>query len=220
MAFGFAVGDVIAVGKLIKDITNCLRSAGGAKLEYQELLKELDALKIALDGLNQLNSNATPSALLDTIKSFRERLDEFWAKIQKYDPSLGSTSRSNALRGTMDKLGWTFCQKEEVVQLQRNLQFYSSVINMHLIRHVTGQVQDMRKDTASVCTQIVERIHDTQDTLTYIDKDVSSQVVIAGNIQTMVNGLNQFVFSEIRTFLADFGQLVNKVLYVHSLNMS
>jgi len=218
MSFGFAVGDVIAVGKLIKDITDCLRSAGGAMSEYQELVKELDALKTALDGVNQLDSNVTPSALLDTIKSCRERLDEFWAKIKPYEPSLGSSGRSSALRGTKDKLLWTFCRKEEVVQLQRNLEFYSSVINMHLIQHVAVQVQNMKKETDAVCTQIAERIRDTQGTLADVGKDVSSQGVAASNIQTLVTGLHQFMFGEVRTFLADFGQLVNKVLYVCSLH--
>ncbi|KAI4641656.1 hypothetical protein J4E93_007754 [Alternaria ventricosa] len=211
MSFGFAVGDVIAVGKLIKDITDCLRSAGGAISDYQELIKELDALKTALDSVNQLYSNVTPSALLDTIKSCRERLDEFWAKIKPYEPSLGSSSRSSAVRGTKDKLRWTFCRKEEVDQLQRNLQFYSSVIKMHLIRHVAGQVQDMRKNTDAVCTHIAERIHDTHDTLTDIGDYVSSQGAVASNIQTLVTGLHQFIFGEVRSFLADFGQLVSKV---------
>ena len=220
MPFSVGIGDVIAVGKLIKDITDSLRSAGGAKSEYQELTKELEALKAALDGLDQLDSSTTPSALLDTIKfvaaDCRQRLEVFWAKIERYESSLGPASRSNALRGARDKLGLTFCRKEEVVQFQRNLQFYSSVINMHLIRQVAGQVQDMRKNTDAVCTRIAEQIRDTHDTLTDVGDDVSSQGVVASNIQTLVTGLHQFIFGEVRTFLADFGQLVNKVLYVCS----
>ncbi|KAI4687638.1 uncharacterized protein J4E88_003229 [Alternaria novae-zelandiae] len=211
MPFSVGIGDVIAVGKLIKDITDSLRSAGGAKSEYQELTKELEALRTALDGLDQLDSNAAPSALLDTIKfvtaDCRQRLEVFWAKIERYESSLGPASRSNALRGTMDKLGWTFCRKKEVVQLQRDLQFYSNVINILMTRHVVGQV----KDTGAVCTQIAERIRDTQDTLADVGKDVVSQGVVASNTQTLVTGLHQFIFGEVRTFLADFGQLVNKV---------
>jgi hypothetical protein len=40
MSFGFSVGDFIAVGKLINDISSCLQDAGGAKAEYQELMHE------------------------------------------------------------------------------------------------------------------------------------------------------------------------------------
>ncbi|KAI4947530.1 hypothetical protein J4E91_006350 [Alternaria rosae] len=192
-------------------------------LVMTELVKELDALKTALDGLDQLDSSAAPSAFLDTIKfvttDCRQRLEVFWAKTEKYDSSLGPASRSNALIGTMDKLGWTFCHKEEVVQLQRNLQYYSNVINMLMIRHVAGQVQDMRKETDAVCTQIAERIRETQDTLADVGKDVSSQGVVASSTQTLVTGLHQFIFDEVRSFLADLGQLVNKVLYVRSLHV-
>ncbi|KAI4660522.1 uncharacterized protein J4E78_005225 [Alternaria triticimaculans] len=214
-----SIGGVVdAVGKLIKDITDSLRSAGGAKSEYQELTKELEALKAALDGLDQLDSSTAPSALLDTIKFIaadcRQRLEVFWAKIERYGSSLGPASQSNALRSTMDKLGWTFFQKEEVVQLQRNLQSYSNVINILMIRHVAGQVQDMRKDTGALCTRIAEQIRDTHDTLTDVGKEVSSQGVVASNIQTLVTGLHQFIFGEVRSFLADFGQLANKVFDV------
>ncbi|KAI4616061.1 hypothetical protein J4E83_006731 [Alternaria metachromatica] len=223
MPLSIGIGDVIAVGKLIKDITDCLRSVGGAKSEYQELTKELEALKAALDGLDQLDSSAAPSALLDTIKfvavDCRQRLEVFWAKIEKYESSLGSASRSNALRGTMDKLGWTFCCKEEVVQLQRNVQCYSNAISILMIRHVAEQVQDMKKYTDAFRTQVAERIRDTQHTLTDIGDDVSSQGAVASNVQTLVTGLHQFMFGEVRSFLVDFGQLVNKVLYVRSLRV-
>ena len=39
MSFGFSVGDFIAVGQLIYDITNALR---GSRTEYQELVRELE----------------------------------------------------------------------------------------------------------------------------------------------------------------------------------
>ena len=39
MSFGFSVGDFLAVGRLIYDITNALR---GSKVEYQELVRELE----------------------------------------------------------------------------------------------------------------------------------------------------------------------------------
>jgi hypothetical protein len=48
MSFGFSVGDFLAVGKLIADITNSLREAGGSKSEYQELLQKLESLDHAL----------------------------------------------------------------------------------------------------------------------------------------------------------------------------
>ena len=39
MSFGFSVGDFIAVGKLVFEITDSLR---GSSEEYQELVRELE----------------------------------------------------------------------------------------------------------------------------------------------------------------------------------
>ena len=39
MSFGFSVGDFLAVGRLIYDVTNALR---GSRAEYQELVRELE----------------------------------------------------------------------------------------------------------------------------------------------------------------------------------
>lgn len=67
MSFGFSVGDFLAVGKLVADITNSLREAGGSKSEYQELLQELESLNHALKHLDKLPTKDN-SANLQSIK--------------------------------------------------------------------------------------------------------------------------------------------------------
>lgn len=71
MSFGFSVGDFLAVGKLITDITNSLSEAGGSKSEYQELLRELDSLNHALKHLEKLRSDNAASANLESINTQR-----------------------------------------------------------------------------------------------------------------------------------------------------
>jgi hypothetical protein len=46
MASPISVGDVIATGKLIKDIVGALQSVGGAKSEYQELVREFQSTNL------------------------------------------------------------------------------------------------------------------------------------------------------------------------------
>jgi hypothetical protein len=46
--FGFSAGDVIAFGKLIKDVFKALDNTKGAAAEYQALCRELCALHRAL----------------------------------------------------------------------------------------------------------------------------------------------------------------------------
>ena len=56
MSFGFAVGDFVAVGKLIKDITTSLRSVGGAREDYQEIIREFETLDKVLRSLRDLEA--------------------------------------------------------------------------------------------------------------------------------------------------------------------
>ena len=53
MSFGFSVGDFIAVGILIKNITSALHSSTS---EHQELLLELNGLQRALDEIEHLKA--------------------------------------------------------------------------------------------------------------------------------------------------------------------
>lgn len=54
MSFGFSVGDFIALGKLIVDITTCLKNVGGSKSEYRDVVLELEYLQKALAHLDRL----------------------------------------------------------------------------------------------------------------------------------------------------------------------
>lgn len=57
MSFGFSAGDFIAVGKLIADITSCLKEPGGFKTEYCDLVLELECLHKTLLHLDSLPSS-------------------------------------------------------------------------------------------------------------------------------------------------------------------
>jgi hypothetical protein len=118
MSFGFAVGDLIAVGKLIKDITTCLQSVGGAKSEYQELSWELEALDAALRYLDRLESGTSASTTLQSIKCAallcRNPLEEFLAKARRYDDSLGIWDRSKKIKQATDKFRWPFGRSEDI----------------------------------------------------------------------------------------------------------
>jgi hypothetical protein len=94
MSFSFLVGHFIAFGKLVNDITNCLQNAGGAKSEYQELLRELKTLLVALRHLDKLYSKTSTPAKVDSIEyaalSCRHPLEEFLARTERFDASLES----------------------------------------------------------------------------------------------------------------------------------
>jgi len=66
---------------------------GGAKSEYQELIREFKSLQAALQHLDQLDSSTSVSTRLDAIKcaalSCQHPLAEFLASTKKYEESLG-----------------------------------------------------------------------------------------------------------------------------------
>ena len=107
MSFSFSAGDVLAVGKLVKDIITCLDNAGGSRIEYQELLRELDLLQHALRHLEKLSSQSQ-STNLDSIKyaalSCKRPLEQFLGKARKYERSLGSRPRADLVQSAADKV--------------------------------------------------------------------------------------------------------------------
>jgi hypothetical protein len=138
MTFGFSVGDVISVGKLISEIVSSLQSIGGAKSEYQELTRELHLLVTALRNLDRLEGEASDSRNVDSIKyvilSCRHTLEGF-LRIRGYEKSLGIRSGSHPVIATADKLRWTFSRKEEITRLQTYLNMRIGTINMMLRKH-------------------------------------------------------------------------------------
>ena len=136
MSFGFSVGDFIAFGKLVNDITNCLQSVRGPKSEYQELLRELKTLLVVLQHLDKLHSKISTPAKIDSIKyaalSCRYPLEEFLAKIQHFDASLGVQGRASTFKSTRNKVRWTFGHKDEVSRLRHYLNIHIDTINMLL----------------------------------------------------------------------------------------
>jgi len=101
MSFGLSIGDFLAVGKLIADITSSLREAGGSNSEYQELLRELESLNHALKHLDKLPTNGL-STNLESIKyaalSCRLPLEQFLGKIKKYNKALGIWGGANPIK--------------------------------------------------------------------------------------------------------------------------
>ncbi|KAI9810814.1 MAG: hypothetical protein M1827_006021 [Pycnora praestabilis] len=96
VAFGFSIGDFIAVGGLITKIVTELKVNGSAAQQYQCLLLELEALRHALDQLDQLNAAQNEIVHLDSIRASarlcEKPVEEFLSKILKFDKTLGATN--------------------------------------------------------------------------------------------------------------------------------
>jgi hypothetical protein len=215
MSFGFSVGDFIAVGKLIGEITSSLQTIGGAKSEYQELIREFHSLQAALRYLDQLDSKASASNKIDSIKcaalSCRYPLEAFLAKIRKYEASLGPWSRSHTGKTVTDKLRWTFGEKDDVQRLQTYLNVHIGTINILLTEHGLERM-DIREEQAEKDALHVRQQLDSANTaLRDAAKNSATQAVILNAMHSMLGNLCRVVCGEVKATLQQVSQVVNKV---------
>lgn len=214
MSFGFSVGDFIAVGTIIADIISSLQEAGGSKSEYQELVRELESLQHALRHLDKLQPSSS-STNVDSIKyaalSCRRPLEEFLAKIKRFDKSLGVWGKQGPIKSAAGKLRWSFGQEDEIRKLQSYLNIHVGTINILLAEHGL-EVMDLASDRAEAGQlQIRERLESSRKLIEWIKGSVSTHAAVVQNTNTKLTRLVEMVSGEFTTSLRSFGEMVAKV---------
>jgi hypothetical protein len=221
MSFGFSVGDFIAVGKLVGDITSCLQSAGGAKSEYQELIRELISLEAALRHLDRLENNTTVPTRLCSIKcaalSCRFPLEEFLAKVTKYEKSLGVWNKSYTVKSTTDKLRWKFGLTDDVKRLQIYLNMHIGTINILLAEYGLEKMDIANQRAEADAEQVRNQLHDTNVILEDVSRSLSTQALLFRTVHSMVGGIHRLVCGELKTSFEHFGTIVTRVWYISAL---
>ena len=89
MSFGWSAGDCFTAVNLVIEVFSSLKDSGGSRLEFQELLRELKGLKVAIQHIDNLQERTnTPSSKLTKLKSIalacQVPLEEFFLKVNKY----------------------------------------------------------------------------------------------------------------------------------------
>ncbi|KAF2833242.1 hypothetical protein CC86DRAFT_389553 [Ophiobolus disseminans] len=185
MSFGFAVGDFVAVGTLICEIIDSLQSVGGARSEYQELIRELTSLP-------------SSSTVVESIKfaalSCRVPFEDFLAKAKKYEKSLGPWSRTNVVQAATDKLKWTFGRKDDIRRLQTYLDMHVGTINILLAKHGLERMTLNDSNAETRTSQIRAQLEDTQSVLEGIKKDLPAQALVIRSMHSMLGGLYKLHF--------------------------
>jgi hypothetical protein len=217
MSFGFSVGDVIAVGNLIKNISSCLQDTGGAKAEYQDLLRELECLQQALQHLDKLQPHGSPSSTsLDSIKyaalNCRRPLEQFLGKIRKYDKSLGVWGKEGRIVNTANKLKWGIGQKEEIRKLQNYLNIHVGTINILLAEHGLEKMDLASDKAAADQLDIRERLDETRGIIKTIRGSLAAQSLVVASTQRMTARLLDMISGDIRTSWQSLGEMVAKIL--------
>jgi hypothetical protein len=134
MSFGFAVGDFIAAGTLIKDIITILRTS--ARSEYQELMLELHGLQRALYQIEHLEAPPERQIFVVSIKvaalMCTHVLDEFAGKLKKFE-SLACQSGNSKVKIWTQKLQWGFTMADEMHNLRAYITAHVGSLNMRLL---------------------------------------------------------------------------------------
>jgi hypothetical protein len=188
MSFGIGVGDFIAVGKLIKDITDCLQSTGGAQSDYRELIIELETLDKALRSLDSIGATSGASPRVDFIKyaaiSCRLPLEQFLTKMKRYESSLGIWGRSTGFKITIARFRWALNEKENIQRLQSYLHVHVGTINVLLTEHGLERMNIASEQAEMRHQRVRAQLDAVQTVLTNIDKSASTQTSALGNLQS------------------------------------
>ncbi|KFX86691.1 hypothetical protein V490_08937 [Pseudogymnoascus sp. VKM F-3557] len=214
MSFGFSVGDFLAVGKLIADITNRLSEASGSKSQYQELLRELESLNNALKHLDKLPTNVA-STNLESIKyaalSCQRPLEQFLDKIRKYDIALGIWGKANPIKNTADKLRWAFIEKDEIKKLQSYLNIHIGTINILLAEHGL-EIMNLTSEKGELDQlHIRERLENTKSLMQWIKDSLIAQTAAVQKNSSMLTELFRMVSGELGSSLQSLREMVAKV---------
>ncbi|KAF2677018.1 hypothetical protein K458DRAFT_447159 [Lentithecium fluviatile CBS 122367] len=140
VGFGFSVGDFIATLNLVHDAIEAINDARGSSASYRALIRELYVLESALLRVKNLQLEdeleIEKRALEQTAAQCQRAIDEFFAKIQVYQPHLRGGGSGDGTRARMKdawmKVKWAFCKEEDVDKFKADLRGHSTSIQLLL----------------------------------------------------------------------------------------
>jgi hypothetical protein len=142
VTFG-AVGDIISVVLLVKDLVGALDDARGSKAEYQAAVRELwvlDRTLLEIDLLTrQHGGGATPElrGLCETAKQAvarcNDRISTYKKRIDGYKSSFDPGHKVNRLREAGRAIAWRIGEKEALEQFRAEIAGTTSSLQMLLI---------------------------------------------------------------------------------------
>ncbi len=137
VGFGFSAGDFIAALNLVGTVIDALRDSGDASLEYRELVRELYTLEQALFRVKRIELDESQVseqiALQQAASQCHRTIDEFWAKVRKYQPHLGQDSSSPRMKSGWMKVRWALCKKDDLARFKADLQGHTASIEVLLL---------------------------------------------------------------------------------------
>ncbi|KAL4932169.1 uncharacterized protein BDV17DRAFT_288245 [Aspergillus undulatus] len=164
-AFGFSVGDFITGTKLLIDLFNAFKEAGGASSKYTAEVSFLNSLNATLGHLETYAGNNSQNDLSqsvnDLIKVMRGPLDIFKEFLDKYASSLSESSTKSALGKAPRTVRYTVKDISGKVQglrtqIEQPLQAVNTLLSLRIITLLEKLPDNLLNPTH--CAQLVEAI--------------------------------------------------------------
>lgn len=138
IGFGFSLGDFVAALELVGTIVDALGDSGSASAEYRELLRVLYSRETALLQVKRIelddSQRAEMIALQQAAAQCQRTIDDFWNKIRKYQPHLGSSSECSnfRLKTAWTKIKWAVCRRDDLAKFKADIVGHRESIQMLL----------------------------------------------------------------------------------------
>ena len=135
VGFGFSAGDFIAAPGLVRTVINALQDCGNVSTEYRELLRELYTLETALLNVKRLELDESQYAELIALRQAaaqcQRTIDDFWTKIEAYQPHLRfGAGSSQRWKDRWLKVKWAVCRKDDIAKFKTDLMMHTQSIQL------------------------------------------------------------------------------------------
>ena len=165
----------------------------------------------ALDQVDKLKGRGDQAFAIGQIKwavlTCRYPIEQFLAKIQKYEKSLGLGKSVSKIRDIGRKVQYAFDKKEEAKKLRDYLDLHIGTINTLMLQNSLE-----RLDVASEKSgETKDRIESCSRELTNVKGSVEAQVLAVKENNSIIYNLLKMVSGEIAAPLQTLGQTVAKV---------
>ncbi|KAI9712012.1 MAG: hypothetical protein M1820_001720 [Bogoriella megaspora] len=157
MSFGFGVGDLVAVLKVVDRLAKGTRDFQEAPTRFQDLQFTLILLRNALSDILELQAvDAIERTHLDRIQNLashcHQPLHNFIQKLEKDDGSLGYARTSGSLKTVKARFRWSMVTNKEVIELRSALlaeliaiSDILGILQIAKLRALTTEIQSQRK---------------------------------------------------------------------------
>ena len=176
------------------------------------------SLNRALSQVDKLKGRGDQAIAIDQIKyaalTCRSPIEQFLAKIQKYEKSLGLGKSVNKIIDAGRKVQYAGEKKDEANKLRRYLNLHIGTINMLMLQHglerldiASEQSEQNRRDQE----EIKDRIESCSRELKEVKGNVEAQVLAVRENKSIIYKLFRMVSGEIAAPLKTLSQTVAKV---------